>query len=334
MKRNKRNLLVIAGIVAGIIILTIAGWILLKPVPLMVQGEVDATEIKVASKIPGRIAEILVKEGQAVRKGDTLIIINSPEIRAKMEQARAAQKAAGAQRDKADKGARPQEVEAAFNMWQKAKAGSELASKTYQRIKNLYNDGVVPLQKLDEAEANMKAAKTTEEAAKEQYKMAQEGARKEDKNAATALWEQASGVVSEVQAYVDATVIKAPANGEVVTIISEEGELVGTGFPIITLVDLSDEWVTFNLREDLMPKVRMGMEISAIVPALGNKVIQIKVNYITALGEFATWHATKTSGDFDQKTFEVRAVPNEKVDGLRPGMSVLVNWDKLPVQNK
>jgi len=141
-------------------------------------------------------------------------------------------------------------------------------------------------------------------------------------------------VVSEVQAYLDATVIKAPANGEVVTIISEEGELVGTGFPIITLVDLSDEWVTFNLREDLMPKVRMGMEISAIVPALGNKVIQIKVNYITALGEFATWHATKTSGDFDQKTFEVRAVPTEKVDGLRPGMSVLVNWDKLPVQNK
>ncbi|HUW07324.1 MAG TPA: efflux RND transporter periplasmic adaptor subunit [Williamwhitmania sp.] len=334
MKKNKRNLLVIAGIVAGIIILTIAGWILLKPVPLMVQGEVDATEIKVASKIPGRIAEILVKEGQAVRKGDTLIIINSPEIRAKMEQARAAQKAAGAQRDKADKGARPQEVEAAFNMWQKAKAGSELASKTYQRVKNLYNDGVVPLQKLDEAEANMKASKTTEEAAKEQYQMAQEGARKEDKSAATALWEQASGVVSEVQAYLDATVIKAPANGEVVTIISEDGELVGTGFPIITLVDLSDEWVTFNLREDLMPKVKMGMEISAIVPALGNKVIQIKVNYITALGEFATWHATKTSGDFDQKTFEVRAVPNEKVDGLRPGMSVLVNWDKLPVQNK
>lgn len=300
----------------------------------MVQGEVDAKEIKVASKIPGRIAKILVKEGQAVKKGDTLILINSPEIRAKMEQARAAQKAAGAQRDKADKGARTQEVEAAFNMWQKAKAGSELATKTYQRVKNLYNDGVVPLQKLDEAEANMKASKTTEEAAKAQYQMAEEGARKEDKSAATALWEQASGVVAEVEAYMDATVITAPSDGEVVTIVSEEGELVGTGFPIITLVDLSDEWVTFNLREDLMPKVKMGMEIPAIVPALGNKEVNIKVDYINALGEFATWHATKTSGDFDQRTFEVRAVPAMKIDGLRPGMSVLVNWDKLPVQNK
>lgn len=334
MKKNKRNLLIIAGIVAVLIILTIAGWILLKPVPLMVQGEIDATEIKVASKIPGRIAKILVKEGQVVRKGDTLIILNSPEIRAKMEQALAAQKAAGAQRDKADKGARSQEIEAAFDMWQKAKAGSVLASKTYQRVKNLYNDGVVPLQKLDEAEANMKAAQTTEEAAKAQYQMAEEGARKEDKNAATALWEQASGVVAEVGAYLDATVIKAPSDGEVATIISEDGELVGTGFPIITLVDLSDEWVTFNLREDLMPKVRMGMAMTAIVPALGNKKINVKINYITVLGEFATWHATKTSGDFDQKTFEVRAVPTEKVDGLRPGMSVLVNWDKLPVQNK
>lgn len=332
--KNRRNFLIIIGIVAGLIILTIAGWVLLKPVPLMVQGEVDAKEIKVASKIPGRIAKILVKEGQAVKKGDTLILINSPEIRAKMEQARAAQKAAGAQRDKADKGARTQEVEAAFNMWQKAKAGSELATKTYQRVKNLYNDGVVPLQKLDEAEANMKASKTTEEAAKAQYQMAEEGARKEDKSAATALWEQASGVVAEVEAYMDATVITAPSDGEVVTIVSEEGELVGTGFPIITLVDLSDEWVTFNLREDLMPKVRMGMEIPAIVPALGNKEVNIKVDYINALGEFATWHATKTSGDFDQRTFEVRAVPTTKIDGLRPGMSVLVNWDKLPVQNK
>ncbi len=332
--KNRRNFLIIIGIVAGLIILTIAGWVLLKPVPLMVQGEVDAKEIKVASKIPGRIAKILVKEGQAVKKGDTLILINSPEIRAKMEQARAAQKAAGAQRDKADKGARTQEVEAAFNMWQKAKAGSELATKTYQRVKNLYNDGVVPLQKLDEAEANMKASKTTEEAAKAQYQMAEEGARKEDKSAATALWEQASGVVAEVEAYMDATVITAPSDGEVVTIVSEEGELVGTGFPIITLVDLSDEWVTFNLREDLMPKVKMGMEIPAIVPALGNKEVNIKVDYINALGEFATWHATKTSGDFDQRTFEVRAVPAMKIDGLRPGMSVLVNWDKLPVQNK
>ena len=331
--KNKRNFFVISGIVVGLVILTIAGWILLKPIPLTIQGEVEAKEIKVASKLPGRIAQILVREGDVVKKGDTLILLDSPEIRAKMAQAQAAQRAAGAQRDKANSGARRQDVEAAFNMWQKAKAGSELADKTYQRVKNLFNDGVVPLQKLDEAEASMRAAKTTEVAAKAQYSMAEEGARKEDKNAASAIWEQASGVVSEVGSYLAETIIKAPSDGEVITIISENGELVGTGFPIITLVDLSDIWVTFNLREDLIAKIKMGDEFVASFPALGNKEITLKVNYIKVLGDFATWHSTKTSGDFDQKTFEVRAVPTGKIEGMRPGMSAIVNWDSLSPKN-
>ncbi|SDB89755.1 HlyD family secretion protein [Williamwhitmania taraxaci] len=331
--KNRRNFFVISGIVIGLVLLTIAGWVLLKPIPLTIQGEVEAKEVKVASKLPGRIAAILVKEGATVKKGDTLILLDSPEIRAKMAQAQAAQRAAGAQRDKANSGARSQDVEAAFNMWQKAKAGSDLADKTYQRVKNLYNDGVVPLQKLDEAEANMKAFKTTETAAKAQYNMAEEGARKEDKNAASAIWDQASGVVLEVGSYLAETVIKAPADGEVITIISENGELVSTGFPIITLVDLSDIWVTFNLREDLIAKIKMGDEFKASFPALGNKEITLKINYMKVLGDFATWHSTKTSGDFDQKTFEVRAIPTEKTEGLRPGMSALVNWDSLSAKN-
>jgi len=331
--KNRRNFFIISGIVVGLVALTIAGWVLLKPIPLTIQGEVEAKEIKVASKLPGRIAEILVKEGDTVKKGDTLILLDSPEIRAKMAQAQAAQRAAGAQRDKANSGARSQDVEAAFNMWQKAKAGSELAEKTYQRIKNLYSDGVVPLQKLDEAETNTRAAKTTEIAAKAQYSMAEEGARQEDKNAASAIWDQASGVVLEVGSYLAETVIKAPADGEVVTIISENGELVSTGFPIITLVDLSDIWVTFNLREDLIAKIKMGDEFMASFPALGNREITLKVNFIKVLGDFATWHSTKTSGDFDQKTFEVRAIPTEKVAGLRPGMSAIVNWDSLSAKN-
>lgn len=332
--KNRRNFAIISGIVLGLILLTIAGWVLLKPIPLTIQGEVEAKEIKVASKLPGRIAAILVKEGESVKKGDTLLLLDSPEIRAKMAQAQAAQRAAGAQRDKANSGARSQEVEAAFNMWQKAKAASELADKTYQRVKNLYSDGVVPLQKLDEAETNMRAAKTTEIAAKAQYSMAEEGARKEDRNAASAIWEQASGVVSEVGSYLAETVIKAPANGEVVSVISESGELVGTGFPIITLVDLSDIWVTFNLREDLIAKIKMGDEFTASFPALGNKEVTLKISYIKVLGDFATWHSTKTAGDFDQKTFEVRAVPTSKTEGLRPGMSALVNWDSLSEKNR
>jgi HlyD family secretion protein len=328
MKKNKtQNPVLLIGILVGLIILTLAGWLLIKPEPRILQGEIEATQIKVASKIPGRIAEIRVKEGQSVKKGDTLIVLDSPEIRAKLEQAQAAQKAAGAQKQKANTGARREEVQAAYNMWQKADAGLQLADKTYRRIKNLYAEGVVPAQKLDEAETSYNAAKMTESAARAQYEMAEKGARIEDKTAAGALWEQASGVVSEVTAYLNETVILAPKDGEIATLVSEPGELVGSGFPILTIVDLTDVWVTFNLREDLLAHLKMNDELEAEIPALGNQTIRFKINYITALGDFATWHATKASGDFDRKTFEVRGTPISESTGLRPGMSALVNWD-------
>jgi HlyD family secretion protein len=327
MKKNKtQNPVLLIALVSGLIILTLAGWLLMKPEPLILQGEIEATQIKVASKIPARIAEIRVKEGQSVKKGDTLIILDSPEIRAKMEQAQAAQKAAGAQKQKALTGARREEVQAAFNMWQKADAGLQLADKTYRRIKNLYTEGVVPAQKLDEAETNYNAAKMTESAARAQYEMAEKGAREEDKTAAGALWEQASGVVSEVTAYLNETVIVAPKDGEIATLVAEPGELVGSGFPILTIVDLSDVWVTFNLREDLLANLRINDELEAEIPALGNQTVRFKINYINALGDFATWHATKSSGDFDRKTFEVRGTPTTDAAALRPGMSALVNW--------
>jgi HlyD family secretion protein len=261
-----------------------------------------------------------------------LFTITSPELDARYLQASAVRKAVGFQKEKADNGAQKEDIQAAFNSWQTALASSELAKKTFQRIDNLFKSGVVAEQQKDEAETRMKAAVETEKAAMSLYNKANKGARYEDKGAAEALVAQADGVINEVSSYLSETRIAAPINGEIANIIAERGELVPAGYPIITIVDLNDEWVTFNLREDLLASIHKGSTFIVRFPALGMKEVMLKVNYINALGEFATWNATKTSGDFDVKSFEVHAVPVENTTGLRPGMSALVNWDEVKKQ--
>jgi HlyD family secretion protein len=305
-----------------------------RPVPLEIQGEVEATQIKVASKLIGRIDSLAVKKGDEVVPGMLLFTISSPEIEAKFNQASAVRQAAGAQRNKAFHGAQKEDIQAAFNSWQIALAASDYAGKTFARIRNLYQEGVVPEQQKDEAETKMKAAAETEKAALSLYEKAKNGARSEDKEAAGALVSQADGVLSEVSSYLGERRITAPDRGEVANVIAERGELIPAGYPVVTLIDLSDCWVTFNLREDLLAAVKKGSIIPARFPALGMKEIALKVTYINALGDFATWNATKTRGDFDLKTFEIQAVPTTKVEGLRPGMSAIVNWDKVRSLNK
>ena len=327
---NKTKHYVIAGaILAVIIFIGFAIWIVAKPIPLEVQGEVEATQVKVASKLIGRIDSLLVHKGDDVQAGTLLFTLSSPELDAKYLQASAVRKAAGAQKEKADNGAQKEDIQAAFNSWQTALAAADFAKKTFQRVDNLFKSGVVAEQQKDEAETRMKAAVETEKAARSLYDKAKKGARYEDKASAGALVMQADGVLTEVSSYLTETRIFAPVNGEIANIISERGELVPAGYPVITIVDLADVWVTFNLREDLLASIQKGSTFKARFPALGMKEVLLKVNYINALGEFATWNATKTSGDFDMKTFEIHAVPVDKVDGLRPGMSALVNWDNV-----
>lgn len=303
---------------------------------VVVQGEVEANEAKVSGKLTARVKEILIKEGDTVQAGQALIILDSPEIEAKYKQASAAEAAARASQSKANTGARKETIEAAKNQWLRAKAAAELAVKTYDRIKKLNEDGVVPAQKLDEAEANRKAAEGAEKAALAQYEMAVRGTRAEDKAAAAALAGQAAGAVSEVKAFMEDTVLRAPISGEVGSILPNVGEIISAGFPAVTIIDLNDIRVTFNLREDLLANIRMGAEFDADFIALGNKTVRLKVNYISPKGDFATWRATKTSGEFDMKSFEVRAVPLDPVDGLRPGMSAVADWDSvvLPKEQK
>ncbi len=289
-----------------------------------IQGQADVNEYRVSSKVPGRILAIKVKEGSQVHAGDTLALLEAPDIVAKRAQAVAAEAAASAQNRKAEKGARQEQISAAYEMWQKAKAGAEIAEKSYQRVKRLYEQGVMTAQKYDEATAQRDAAKATEKAARSQYEMARNGAEREDKEAAAALVDRAKGAVSEVDSYLDETVLIAPLDGEVTEIFPQIGELVGTGAPIMNVALMDEMWVTFNIREDHLSRFRMNQTVEALIPALGNKKVKLNIYYIKDLGSYAAWKATKTTGQFDMKTFEVKASPVGPVEGLRPGMSVIM----------
>ena len=321
--QNSNMLLAFLTLLGVIALVAVVGFFMLRKGPEIIQGQAEVDEYRVSSKVPGRILEFRVKEGQTVQAGDTLAILEAPDIAAKMEQARAAEAAAQAQNEKAIKGARQEQIQAAYEMWQKAQAGVDIAEKSYKRVKNLFEQGVMPAQKLDEVTAQRNAAIATEKAAKAQYTMAKNGAEREDKMAA-ALVERAKGAVAEVESYVKETFLIAQAAGEVSEIFPKVGELVGTGAPIMNIAILKDMWVTFNVREDLLKNLTMGAEFEAIVPALDNKAIKLKVDYMKDLGTYAAWKATKTTGQFDLKTFEVRARPMEIVEGLRPGMSVII----------
>ena len=292
--------------------------------PEIVQGQAEVSEYRVSSKVPGRILKILVQEGQQVKAGDTLAILDTPDINAKQAQAEAVLSAATAQNAKAQKGAREEQIQGAYEIWQKAKAGLEIYEKSYRRVENLFKEGVVSEQKRDEAKAQYDAAAATERAAKSQYDMAVNGAEKEVKEMAAAQMRQAQGVVAEVNSYIEETVLTASIDGEVSEIFPMVGELVGTGAPIMNIAVMDDMWVSFNVREDLLQDLTMDAVREAYIPALDRKV-DVKVTYMRDLGSYAAWKATKVNGQYDLKTFEVRAVPQEKVENLRPGMTVIID---------
>lgn len=323
--QSRNTLLAFLSLLATIALVALVGFLMLSKESNSIQGQAEVNEYRVSSKVPGRILEFRVEEGQQVQAGDTLAILEAPEVQAKMEQARAAQTAAEAQNAKALKGARSEQIQAAYEMWQKAKAGADIMEKSYQRISKLHAEGVVAAQKLDEITAQRDAALATERAAEAQYKMAYNGAEREDKLAASALVSRAKGAVAEVESYIRETYLIAQASGEVSEIFPKVGELVGTGAPIMNIAQLEKQWVTFNVREDLLRDLKMGAEFDAHIPALGLQEVKLRVHYIKDLGSYATWKATKTTGQFDLKTFEVRATPMHQIKDLRPGMSVIIN---------
>lgn len=323
--KSQKNSIVLAilGFTAVVVIAGMIGYFTLGKADDVIQGEIEVSEYRVSSKVPGRILELRVKEGDYVHAGDTLAILDAPEVEAKKAQAESAEDAAAAMKAMADNGARRQQIQGAFELWQQAKAGLEISKKTYDRVQRLFNEGVMSAQKRDEAFAAYKAYEAQERAAKSQYDMAREGARKEERAAAAAQVNRAKGAVQEVSSYINETVQIAQVEGEVSDIYPKVGELVGTGSPIMSISIMNDVWGTFNVREDQLNGLKTGSEFTAFSPAF-KKDIKMKVYYIKDQGSYAVWKATKSNGQYDLKTFEVKARPVGKLDGLRPGMTLVM----------
>ena len=323
-KKENRKLLSALGIIVVIVAaMAIIGFLFINKPAEIIEGQAEATSVRVSGKLPGRIMTFYVHEGDMVKAGDTLVHIHSSLVEAKLQQARSMQQAAQAMNQKVDAGTRSQIIQSAYEMWQQAKAAVEITGKTYTRLENLYKEGVMSEQKRDEAKAAYDAAVAAASAAKSQYEMAKQRAQKEDKASAQAMVGAATAGVSEVEAILEDQYLTAPCDGQIDVIFPNEGELVALGAPIMNVLKTDDKWVTFNVREEFLADMTIGKEITIMIPALGQKEIKAKIYYVRDLGSYATWHATKTTGDWDSKTFEVKARPTEQLTDLRPGMTVI-----------
>lgn len=323
-QEDRRLLKALAGLVVVMIILFIVGMFLLKPAEVPVQGQADATSVRISGKLPGRVMDFYVQEGERVKKGDTLVHIHSSTVDAKLYQAQSMENAASAQNQKVDAGTRVQLINSARDLWLQAQAAQTIAKKTYERMENLFKQGVVSEQKRDEAFAAYEVANARVSAAKSQYDMALIGAQKEDKAAALAMKNAARGGVLEVESILEDQYLTAPCDGEVSEIYPQEGELVGTGTPIMSVLKNEDTWIVFNVREEMLNTLTMGKEIEVMIPGLDKKIVRAKVFYIRDMGSYAVWSATKAAGEYDSKTFEVKVRPLEQIENLRPGMSVIL----------
>lgn len=323
-KSQRLNLLLaIAVFVVVVLLVGVIGFFAFRPQGDIVQGEADADEYRVSSKVPGRLLELRVKEGDTVHAGDTLAILEAPDVSAKLSQAEAAQQAAQAVSEKARRGTRQEQIHAAYEMLQKAKAGEDIARKSFTRVERLYKEGVMSAQKRDEAQAQLDAMTATVKAARAQYDMVRNGAQREDKEAAEAQVSRAKGAVAEVNSYIKETVLRAAMDGEVSEIFPKIGELVGTGAPIMNITMTGNVWVTFNVREDYLSHFKMHSAVTGYSPAL-KKDLKLTVYYLKDLGTYAVWKATKATGEYDMKTFEVKARLVTPEKDLRPGMTVNV----------
>ncbi len=324
-KKSQHNniLLAVIGFTAVVVIVGVIGFLTLDKEENVMQGELEVAEYRVSSKLPGRIVELRAKEGDYVHVGDTLAILEVPEVKSQEKVLQATNEGIAAMQDMTNAGARQEQIRGAYQLYQQALAAAEIAKKTYNRLQSLYDEGVVSGQKRDEAFAAYKATEAQVEAAKSQYDMAKNGAREQEKRMAASNTKASASAVEVVKNLLKETVQIAQVEGEVSNVYPKVGELVGLGSPIMSISIMSDMWGTFNVREDHLAGLAKGKEFTAFVPAF-NKDIKMKVYYLKDQGSYATWKATKDNGDYDRKTFEVKARPITKLDGLRPGMSLII----------
>lgn len=323
-QENKSLIVALGIIIIALIVLSVVGFMFMRPRVDYYQGQVEATTVRVSGKLPGRVMDIYVKEGDKVHAGDTLVHIHSSLADAKLMQAEAMENVARQQNRKVDAGARKQIIDGAYNLWQQAKAAEDITKKTYDRIESLYAQEVVSEQKRDEAKAAYTAAQAATAAAKSQYDLAKSGAQIEDKESAASMVQAAVGSVDEVKALLEDQYLLAPIDGEITTIYPQVSELVALGAPLMDITKLDDMWITFNVREEALEHLPMGEVVEVMIPALGKQEIDAKVYYIRDMGAYAVWSATKATGQYDSKTFQIKLRPEKKVENLRPGMSIIM----------
>lgn len=324
-QQANRSLLITVGIIVAVVaVIAIIGFCFMNKPAEIVEGQVEGTTVRISGKLPGRIVEFFVHEGDSVHAGDTLVRIHSAVAEAQLSQALAMEDVARQQNRKVDAGTRKQIVQGAYDIWQQAKAAATITKKTYDRMQRLFSEGVMTEQKRDEAKAAYDAAVAAAKAAESQYSLAKSGAQSEDKTSAAAMVTVAKGGVSEVEALLEDQYLTAPCDGQIDVIFPHVGELVALGAPIMNVLKLQDKYITFNVREHYLKDFRMGQDVTVTIPALDNKELKARIYYIRDLGSYATWHATKTTGDWDAKTFEVKMRPAEDLPDLRPGMTVII----------
>lgn len=326
--RTSRTLLItLACVVAVATAVAIIGFCFMNRPVDIIEGQVEGTTNRISGKLPGRVVDIYYYEGDTVHAGDTLVRIHSSVVEAQLGQAEAMETVAQAQNKKVDAGTRIQIINAASDMVRTAEAAVSISKKTYDRMERLFNEGVVPEQKRDEAKAAYDAAVAQRDAAKSQLALAKAGAQSEDKQSAAAMVSGARSQVNQVNALLEDSYLTAPFDGTIDEVYPEVGELVAMGAPIMSLLRSDDRYVTFNVREELLPDFKQGARMNVKVPGLGDKDIEVEVYYVRDMGTYATWRSTKSTGGYDSRTFQIKARPTEKVDGLRPGMSVLFNHE-------
>ncbi|MBJ2183821.1 MAG: efflux RND transporter periplasmic adaptor subunit [Muribaculaceae bacterium] len=325
-QQANRSLLITVGIIVAVVaVIAIIGFCFMNKPAEIVEGQVEGTTVRISGKLPGRIVEFFVHEGDSVHAGDTLVRIHSAVAEAQLSQALAMEDVARQQNRKVDAGTRKQIVQGAYDIWQQAKAAATITKKTYDRMQRLFSEGVMTEQKRDEAKAAYDAAIAAENAAKSQYDLAVAGAQSEDKQSAAALVEAAAGGVDQVKAVLADAFLTSPCDGTIDQVYPEVGELVSLGAPIMSVLKADDRFIVFNVREEMLNELTMGKRMKVMIPALDKKEVEAEIYYIRDLGSYATWRATKTTGSWDSRTFEIKARPVEKVEHLRPGMSVIFN---------
>ena len=320
---NRILMLSLAVVIIAVVVLAIIGFFFLKKPADIIEGQADATSVRISGKLPGRVVDLYVKEGDMVHAGDTLVHIHSSLAEAKLLQAQEMKNVALAGEQKVDAGTRIQIIQTAEGLVAQASAAREIAQKTYERMENLYKENVISAQKRDEAKAAYDAAVAAEQSAKSQLSLARAGAQSEDKSAAQAMVGVAQGGVNEVEAMLEDQYLVAPCDGQIDQIYPEVGELVSLGAPIMNLLKVSDKWVTFNVREDYLNNLKLGNKIKVMIPALDKMETEMEIYYVRDMGSYATWRATKSTGEWDSRTFEVKARPLQDIPDLRPGMTVV-----------